>query len=649
MGIRTWFREFKEWLHDTFMYFLIGQSIIYNMSWEDPRIDQELFKFRKDKDVIVTLTSAGDQVLDYLIAAPKKIISVDLNNRQNALLELKLAGIKELTHNEFWQIFGASSGPTFRAVYPRLSKHLTAEAKAFWDSAQDLFDNKFLWSGACGNLVRYGVMVIRYVFGLDKFYTQLRECPTLAEQRELTEQNRAALDRFFAFLHFSRRLWAPFIAVPASQLDLFKGNIMSIAVYSVLENTHIAKDNYFYYGQLYGVWSPECCPRYMQPEHFAKLQANKLADRVSVRHCLLGDAIKDEEDGSITCMSLLDHMDWLSDEVVVNCWEIYRPKLADGARIFWRSFSDHQHIAPLAYLDFHQDDVTRVIRDFPDRVMMYNTTFFATVPDKFDVIHREPYCPEATLASDLSVLYNMWFKPISGDSHAKHLDSFYGGQADTYDKFRYRFLHGRWPMAVNMPTPKDAVWVDMGGGTGSNVEFFSKSIDSFKKVVVLDLCEPLLEQCRRRIAANKWGDRVVAVKGDATDEGLVGRELPKAGTVDLITFSYSLTMIPDWKKSLDIAMTLLKPGGYIAVADFTVTKEHSALTRFMWPFIFKHDHVMLRTEHTETLAAMFDQVTLHVNRGGFPYVPVLKCPWYYFVGQKPVEVAPKAGARKARA
>lgn len=25
MGVRTWFREFKEWLHDTFMYFLIGE------------------------------------------------------------------------------------------------------------------------------------------------------------------------------------------------------------------------------------------------------------------------------------------------------------------------------------------------------------------------------------------------------------------------------------------------------------------------------------------------------------------------------------------------------------------------------------------------------------------------------------------------
>jgi len=52
----------------------------FTQSWEDPRIDQELFKFNGD-DVIVTLTSAGDQVLDYLLASPKKVISVDLNER----------------------------------------------------------------------------------------------------------------------------------------------------------------------------------------------------------------------------------------------------------------------------------------------------------------------------------------------------------------------------------------------------------------------------------------------------------------------------------------------------------------------------------------------------------------------------------------
>jgi S-adenosylmethionine:diacylglycerol 3-amino-3-carboxypropyl transferase/ubiquinone/menaquinone biosynthesis C-methylase UbiE len=606
------------------------------MSWEDPRIDQQLFKFKKDKDVIVTLTSAGDQVLDYLIEAPKKIIAVDLNARQNALLELKLAGIRSLSHEQFWQIFGASSGPVFREVYPILREHLSERARAFWDEAQDLFDNKFLWSGACGNLVRYGVMVIRYVFGLNDFYVQLKECKTLEEQRLLTERNRSALDRLFWFMHLTRRLWAPFIAVPASQLDLFKGNIMSIAVYSVLENTHVAKDNYFYYGQLYGVWARDCCPRFLQETYFNKLKSQSLADRVTVYYGLLGDSLASEEPGSITCMSLLDHMDWLSDEVIVNCWEIYRPKLAPGARILWRSFSDSQHIASLAYLDFEQERVTKVIKEYPDRVCMYNTTFFATVPDAFRVIHREPYCPPATVFTDLSVLYNMWLKPISGADHASHLDSFYGGQADTYDKFRYRFLHGRWPMAVNMPTFKDAVWVDMGGGTGSNVEFFNTSVENFSKVYVLDLCEPLLKECRKRITANKWDDRVVAVHGDATDESLVGSKLPKAGTVDLITFSYSLTMIPDWKKSLDIALRMLKPGGYIAVSDFTVTRQHSFITRMFWPFVFKHDHVILRPEHTETLKAMFQEVKTHVDVGGFPYVPLLKCPWYYYVGRKPV-------------
>lgn len=604
------------------------------MSWEDPRIDQELFKFRKDKDVIVTLTSAGDQVLDYLIAAPKKIIAVDLNARQNALLELKLAGIKELSHEQFWQIFGASSGATFREVYPLLRPHLSERASKFWDSAQNLFDNKFLWSGACGNLVRYGVLAIRYIFGLNSFYVQLRDCKTLEEQRAIMEDNRAALDRLFWFMHLTRRLWAPFIAVPASQLDLFKGNIMEIAVYSVLEKTHIAKDNYFYYGQLFGVWSRECCPRYLEEGHFNALKRGSLADRVSVRYGLLGDCVAEEPEGSITCMSLLDHMDWLSDEVIVNCWELYRPKLASGARILWRSFSDHQHIAPLAYLDFEQPRVDKVIEDFPDRVCMYNTTFFATVPDDFAVLHREPYCPPATLLSDLSVLYNMWLKPISGDDHAATLDSFYGGQADSYDKFRYRFLHGRWPMAVNMPTPKDAVWVDLGGGTGSNVEFFASSIESFDKIYVVDLCKPLLEQCELRIAERHWEGRVEAVYGDATDESMVGRSLPKAGTVDLVTFSYSLTMIPDWRKSLDIAMRLLKPGGHIAIADFTVTKEHSSLTRAFWPFVFKHDHVMLTTDHIETLKDRFEEVKTHVDSGGFPYVPFLKCPFYYFVGRK---------------
>jgi hypothetical protein len=55
-------------------------------------------------------------------------------------------------------------------------------------------------------------------------------------------------------------------------------------------------------------------------------------------------------------------------------------------------------------------------------------------------------------------------------------------------------LHGRLPMIRAMPTPKGGTWVDMGGGTGSNLEYFGDELKHFGKVVVLDLCPSLAKQ-----------------------------------------------------------------------------------------------------------------------------------------------------------
>jgi hypothetical protein len=82
------------------------------------------------------------------------------------------------------------------------------------------------------------------------------------------------------------------------------------------------------------------------------------------------------------------------------------------------------------------------------------------------------------------------------------------------------------------------------------------------------------------------------------------------------------------------AYRLLKPGGYFAISDFTVTPEHSLLTRTMWPAIFKADGVRPTVEHLVALRRMFTQVHCTVDAGGFPYVPALKAPYYYFVGAK---------------
>jgi len=290
---------------------------------------------------------------------------------------------------------------------------------------------------------------------------------------------------------------------------------------------------------------------------------------------------------------------------------------------------------------------------FPDRVAMYNSTHVATIPAHVGFVPRRDYAPRATCGDDARVLFNNFLHPISGKSHQERLESFYAGQAQSYDAFRHRFLHGRVPMIEAMPSQKGGVWVDLGGGTAANLQHLGGAIDVFSKVVVLDLCRPLLDVAKERIAAEGWSN-VSAIEGDATRADVKG--LPKAGSVDLVTMSYSLTMIPDWRAALDNvskrahkraraarahpppsraqAYSLLKPGGYFAISDFTVTPEHNVLTRTLWPAIFSNDGVRPTVEHIPALRALFREVHCTVDKGGFPYIPLLKAPYYFFVGQK---------------
>ena len=143
-----------------------------------------------------------------------------------------------------------------------------------------------------------------------------------------------------------------------------------------------------------------------------------------------------------------------------------------------------------------------------------------------------------------------------------------------------------------------------------------------------------LEVAKARVEERGWGERVEAVLGDATDPGLAG--LPPAGSADVVTISYAVTMIPDWKAAIANAKRLLKPGGHLCVCDFTVDPgSQSGVMQKFWTFIFSTDHVHLSPDHVPHLQAEFKQTLLQRGYGTFPYVPgVLKCPYYVYIGQK---------------
>ena len=107
-----------------------GSQLVYNTCWEDPRLDRQALRIGPSDQVLV-ITSAGCNVLDYLLDEPKRVYAVDVNPRQNALLELKLAGVRALDYDTFFQLFGRGYLATWKSVYKStLRQWLSEEARA---------------------------------------------------------------------------------------------------------------------------------------------------------------------------------------------------------------------------------------------------------------------------------------------------------------------------------------------------------------------------------------------------------------------------------------------------------------------------------------------------------------------------------------
>jgi S-adenosylmethionine-diacylgycerolhomoserine-N-methlytransferase len=190
-------------------------------------------------------------------------------------------------------------------------------------------------------------------------------------------------------------------------------------------------------------------------------------------------------------------------------------------------------------------------------------------------------------------------------------------------------------MMRSLVVPPGARLLDLGGGTGSNIEHLGERISAFEKITIVDLCPSLLDAARKRIEHNGWANVDTAL-ADVTSFD------PPGGPVDLVTFSYSLTMIPDWFRALERARVLLKPGGMIGVVDFYVARKwpaegmrrHSSLRRWFWRSWFASDNVFLSPDHLPWLTGHFQTVRLDECLGRVPYMLGLKAPYYIFLGRK---------------
>lgn len=337
-----------DWISGRVFNSVHRNNLVYNTCWEDPRLDREALDFQPD-DRVMVITSAGCNALDYALTGPAEVHAVDMNPRQNALLELKIAAIKELDYPDFFKMFGEGRYEGIRSVYEqKLRKHLGTWSQDFWDRKIKFFDNTrktFYYRGTSGSFARMMRVYVERVIKVREPIDHLFSAQTVEEQQKIYREE--LKEKFWTgFLKFAmnRDTTLSMLGVPKAQrrqIELqYEGGIVKF-IQDCLESVFTKlpiHDNYFWRVYLYGSYTQECCPEYLKQENYEKLREG-LADRIHT-HTTSVQGFLEKHPGTISKFILLDHMDWLSDKffpLLESEWQAIVDTAASNATIIWRS------------------------------------------------------------------------------------------------------------------------------------------------------------------------------------------------------------------------------------------------------------------------------------------------------------------------
>ena len=343
--------------------FTHSNHLVYNCTWEDPLIDRQLLKLGASSSV-VAISSAGCNILDYILDEPACIHSVDINPRQNFLLQLKLALFRSGHHGTLFQLFGLGSHPDFKKVLITLKPYLSTPCFEYWTRHSYMFSGKglrpsFYWHGTTGLLAWLIWQVTKLLaVNVKSFAVALFGSSTLAMQRTIYDAGEPFFwPRWLSFI-ISSSFAMSLVGVPPPQVDLirktYEGGLISY-IKDKLRNVMTLlplHDNYFWHVYSFGCYSESCCPSYLNSSNFQKLST--LTDRITTYNLSISDFLQ-KYPGQYTHFILLDHLDWLvhyAPSELEREWKLILSNSAPGAKILFRSAGSGEDLIPKSLLPY---------------------------------------------------------------------------------------------------------------------------------------------------------------------------------------------------------------------------------------------------------------------------------------------------------
>ena len=153
----------------------------------------------------------------------------------------------------------------------------------------------------------------------------------------------------------------------------------------------------------------------------------------------------------------------------------------------------------------------------------------------------------------------------SPKNHAALMDQVYQHQRYVYDFTRKYYLFGRDRLIQELGLRPGDRLVEVGCGTARNLIRIARRYPE-ARLFGLDASQAMLETAAEAVRRAGLETRIRLAHGYA--ENLSPAMFGQSKAFDACVFSYSLSMIPDWKQALRAASATLSEPGHIHVVDF---------------------------------------------------------------------------------
>ncbi|PXW97948.1 S-adenosylmethionine-diacylglycerol 3-amino-3-carboxypropyl transferase [Sphaerotilus hippei] len=323
--------------------------LVYTQIWEDPQQDIEALGLDAQSR-IVTIASAGCNVLNYLSARPAAVLALDINPHHIALTRLKIAGVKALDRfDDFHRFFGEAQGLELLQIYQRhLRPALDDTTRDYWDRTRlghariEMFSRGFYREGVLGRFIGLLHRLCR-LQGID--LTGLFDCRGVEEQAQWFDRTVAPLFArpWVVALCRSRTLLYSLGIPPRQYLalcDQDPGRMAAVLCerarrIATLVDWQLNPWAQQAYGRAYRSTDTRGWPLYLQSAHW-----DTLKQQIARVHTELGNfrqVLSQRPDQHFDAYVLLDAQDWMSARELDGLWREIDRTASARARVIFRT------------------------------------------------------------------------------------------------------------------------------------------------------------------------------------------------------------------------------------------------------------------------------------------------------------------------